>query len=51
MRTTGYSLSIIGQMQVVGTIAPGVRTPDQAVPYQAYVDALAERGVAIQELS
>ena len=51
MRTTGYSLSIIGQMQAAGTTAPGVRTPDQAVPYQAYVDALAERGVAIQELS
>ncbi len=51
MRTTGYSLSIIGQMQAAGTIAPGVRTPDEAVPYQAYVDALAERGVAIQELS
>jgi lysine 6-dehydrogenase len=51
MRTTGYSLSIIGQLQAAGAIATGVRTPDQAVPYQAYVDALAGRGVAIQELS
>lgn len=51
MRTTGYSLSIIGQFQAAGAIATGVRTPDQAVPYQAYVDALAGRGVAIQELS
>ncbi len=51
MRTTGYSLSIIGQLQATGAIATGVRTPDQAVPYRAYVDALAGRGVAIQELS
>ncbi len=51
MRTTGYSLSIIGQLQAAGTIATGVRTPDQAVPYRAYVDGLAKRGVDIQELS
>jgi lysine 6-dehydrogenase len=51
MRTTGYSLSIIGQLQATGAIATGVRTPDQAVPYRAYVDELAGRGVAIQELS
>ena len=51
MRTTGYSLSIIGQLQATGAIATGVLTPDQAVPYRAYVDALAGRGVAILELS
>ena len=51
MRTTGYSLSITGQMQAEGLIEPGVHTPDEAVPYRAYVDALAERGVDIQELS
>ena len=51
MRTTGYSLSITGQMQTEGLIEPGVHTPDEAVPYRAYVDALAERGVDIQELS
>lgn len=51
MRTTGYSLSITGQMQAEGLIEPGVHTPDKAVPYRAYVDALAERGVDIQELS
>ena len=50
MRTTGFSLSIIGQLQAAGAIAPGVLTPDQAVPYQAYVDGLAKRGVDIQEL-
>jgi lysine 6-dehydrogenase len=51
MRTTGFSLSIIGQLQAAGTIATGVRTPDQAVPYRDYVDGLAQRGVHIQELS
>jgi lysine 6-dehydrogenase len=51
MRATGYSLSIIGQFQAEGRIELGVHTPDEAVPYQAYVDALAERGVQIQELS
>ena len=51
MRTTGFSLSIIGQLQAAGTITPGVRTPDHAVPYRAYVDGLAKRGVDIQELS
>jgi len=51
MRTTGYSLSITGQLQAGGRIEPGVHTPDQAVPYREYVDALARRGVTIQELS
>jgi lysine 6-dehydrogenase len=51
MRATGYSLSITGQLQAEGRIELGVHTPDEAVPYRAYVDALAERGVDIQELS
>jgi lysine 6-dehydrogenase len=51
MRTTGYSLAITGLMQVDGRIAEkGVRTPDQAVPYQSYVDELARRGVSIREV-
>jgi lysine 6-dehydrogenase len=51
MRTTGYSLSITGQMQADGRIAEqGVRTPDEAVPFRAYVDELARRGVRIEEL-
>jgi lysine 6-dehydrogenase len=51
MRTTGYSLSITGQMQVDGRItAPGVRMPSDAVPFDGYVAELASRGVAIQEL-
>ena len=51
MRTTGYSLAITGLMQVDGRIAaPGVRTPDAAVPFGAYVAELAKRGVEIREL-
>src|SRR5437764_1163004 len=52
MRTTGYSLAITGLMQVDGRIAaPGVRTPDEAVPFAAYVAELAQRGVEIRELA
>jgi lysine 6-dehydrogenase len=51
MRTTGYSLSITGQMQADGRIRRmGVHTPDEAVPFRAYVDELAARGVKIEEL-
>jgi lysine 6-dehydrogenase len=50
MRTTGYSLSITGQMQVRGEITPpGVHTPDECVPGRAYIDALRERGIDIKE--
>jgi lysine 6-dehydrogenase len=48
MRTTGYSLSITGQMQVKGEIAPpGVHTPDECVPPKRYIDELAKRGIRI----
>jgi lysine 6-dehydrogenase len=51
MRTTGYSLSITGQMQADGRIAEkGVYTPDEAVPFGPYVEELAKRGVKIEEL-
>src|SRR5467141_5201152 len=51
MRTTGYSLAITGVMQVDGRIrSAGVYTPDEAVPFQAYVDELQRRGVEIQEV-
>jgi len=51
MRTTGYSLSVTGQMQADGRITEkGVRTPDEAVPFRAYVDELGKRGVRIEEL-
>ena len=48
-RTTGFSLSIIGQMQAGGRIAePGVSTPDLVVPARGYLDELARRGVSIE---
>ena len=51
MRTTGYSLSITGQMQADGRISQkGVYTPDEAVPFQSYVTELGRRGVNIEEL-
>lgn len=50
MRTTGYSLSITAQMQADGRVtAKGVHTPDEAMPFRAYVDELAARGVMIHE--
>jgi lysine 6-dehydrogenase len=51
MRTTGYSLSITGQMQSDGRVAAkGVHTPDEAIPFAAYVEELGRRGVRIEEL-
>ena len=51
MRTTGYSLAITGMMQVDGRIqVRGVHTPDEAVPFEAYVAELATRGVEIREI-
>jgi len=50
MRTTGYSLSITGQMQARGEIAPpGVHTPDESVNAAAYIGELAKRGVNIRQ--
>jgi len=52
MRTTGYSLAITGLMQVDGRItAVGAHTPDEAVPFQPYVDELKKRGVEIREVA
>lgn len=51
MRTTGYSLAITGLMQADGRVTrKGVLTPDEAMPFQPYVDELARRGVMIREL-
>src|SRR3954462_9993905 len=51
MRTTGYSLSITGMMQVRGQVKPaGVHTPDECVPPEQYIAELAKRGVKIREL-
>jgi lysine 6-dehydrogenase len=50
-RSTGYSLSITGQMQARGDIGKsGVFTPDEAMPAQKYIDELAKRGVMINEI-
>jgi lysine 6-dehydrogenase len=52
MRTTGYSLSITGQMQVRGEVRPpGVHTPDECVPATRYIEELARRGVRIREVA
>jgi lysine 6-dehydrogenase len=52
MRTTGYSLSITGMMQVRGEVQPaGVHTPDECVPAERYIEELAKRGVVIREMS
>ena len=52
MRTTGYSLSITGQMQASGAITPpGVHTPDECVPPRQYIEELAKRGVKIREIA
>ncbi|MDQ6717546.1 MAG: saccharopine dehydrogenase NADP-binding domain-containing protein [Gemmatimonadota bacterium] len=48
-RTTGYSLSITGQMQARGEIKAGVYTPDECVPAEKYIAELAKRGVMIRE--
>ena len=51
MRTTGFSLSITGQMQADGRVTQkGVRTPDEAIPFGAYVSELGKRGIRIEEL-
>jgi len=51
MRTTGYSLSVTAQMQVRNEIAPaGVWTPDECVPADRYLAALARRGIQVREI-
>ena len=50
MRTTGYSLSITGQMQARGEVTPpGVWTPDECMPAQAYIAELRKRGMDLKE--
>jgi lysine 6-dehydrogenase len=50
MRTTGYSLSITGQMQARGEVKPaGVHTPDECMPARKYIDELGTRGIQIRE--
>jgi lysine 6-dehydrogenase len=50
MRTTGYSLSITGQMQARGQVTPpGVWTPDECMPAIAYIAELRKRGMDLVE--
>jgi lysine 6-dehydrogenase len=50
MRTTGYSLSITGQMQARREVGPpGVWTPDECMPAEPYIAALRERGIELRE--
>lgn len=50
MRTTGYSLSITGQMQARREVGPpGVWTPDECMPAVAYIAELRKRGMDLVE--
>ena len=50
-RSTGFSLSITGQLQAVGAVTPpGVHTPDECMPGERYVAELAARGIVIREI-
>jgi lysine 6-dehydrogenase len=52
MRTTGYSLSITGQMQARGEVKPaGVCTPDECIPAEPYIRELAKRGIEIRPIA
>lgn len=52
MRTTGYSLSVTGQMQVDGRIAaPGVHAAYEVTPFEACVAELRKRGIVVDEVN
>ncbi len=52
MRTTGYSLSIAGQMLADGRIRErGVHPAYEVTPFEAYVSELHKRGIAIEAVS
>jgi lysine 6-dehydrogenase len=52
MRTTGYSLSIVGQMLLDGRITSrGVKPAFEAVPCGPYLEELRRRGIAVEEFS
>lgn len=49
MRTTGYSLSITGQMQAAGQAGPpGFHTAYEAVPVEPYLKELRRRGINVE---
>lgn len=47
MRVTGYTLSITGQLMASRALTPGVYTPDECFPGDAYIAELAKRGINI----
>ena len=50
MRTTGYSLSITGQMQARREVGPpGVWTPDECMQAEGYMRELRVRGIELDE--
>jgi lysine 6-dehydrogenase len=51
MQTTGYTLSITGQLQATGVIRPGVHTPDECFPAEEYLRQLAERGIHVERVA
>lgn len=49
MRVTGFALAVTALMQLDGRIdVAGVRTPDECVPVNPFLGALAERGVHVE---
>jgi lysine 6-dehydrogenase len=50
MRTTGYTLSITGQLQASGAIPAGVHTPDECMPASRYFGMLGARGIQLREV-
>lgn len=47
-RTTGFSLSITGQMQARGQVTPGVLTPDLAIDAHTYIEELHGRKIDLR---
>jgi lysine 6-dehydrogenase len=51
MRTTGFSLSITGQMQTRREVRPaGVHTPDECMPGERYIEELGKRGIEVRAI-
>lgn len=51
MRTTGYSLSITGQMQAGGRVGRyGVTPAHEGMPFEPYVRALEKRGIHVRDV-
>ncbi|MDZ7781029.1 MAG: saccharopine dehydrogenase C-terminal domain-containing protein [Gemmatimonadota bacterium] len=49
MRTTGYSLAAVARLQGTGRIPPGVHTPAECVPLEAYLTELAARDIHVRQ--